>query len=238
MLRKLIVVLVVALVCGAAFASPARAQSQTVTFNIGGFNVRGYDSRVAGDVLVAELNGGYYDALLFNIHDFNSVTFGGDWTIGLGNFLDAGIGVSYYSDNVPSVSANFVNEDGSEIRQTLSLRIVPITASVRFLPLGRHAAIEPYIGAGVGFFNYRYRESGFFVNPADSSVFEAIPPYEHSGWATGPVILGGARFPVGQFVVGGEVRYQWASGDLPADFIGSKIDLGGFTYQATFGVRF
>jgi outer membrane protein W len=236
MLRKTLVVLAVALVFGAAFASPALAQSQTVTFNIGGFNVRGAGSRVAGDVLVAELNAGYYDALAFKVSDFNSVTFGGDWTVALTDYIDAGVGVNYFSGTAPSVSANFVNENGSEITQDLNLRIVPITASVRFLPIGRHAAFEPYIGAGIGFFKWRYRETGQFVNPTDASIFGAT--YEDSGWATGPVIIGGARFPIGQFVVGGEVRYQWANADLSTDFLGPKIDLGGLTYQATFGVRF
>ena len=42
------------------------------------------------------------------------------------------------------------------------------------------------------------------------------------------------------FAVGGEVRYQSAVADLPADqdFTGSKIDLGGFNYLLTFNVRF
>jgi hypothetical protein len=54
------------------------------------------------------------------------------------------------------------------------------------------------------------------------------------------VILGGVRVPVGKWGVGGEIRYQAAVGNLPADqsFAGSKIDLGGITYAATFKVRF
>ena len=61
-----------------------------------------------------------------------------------------------------------------------------------------------------------------------------------SGGAVGPVILGGVRFPFGPWALGGEIRYQHAKGDLPADqnFAGSKIDLGGFNYLATFNVRF
>jgi hypothetical protein len=40
--------------------------------------------------------------------------------------------------------------------------------------------------------------------------------------------------------VGGEIRYQRAHGDLPSDqgFSGRRIDLGGWTYAATFNVRF
>jgi len=36
------------------------------------------------------------------------------------------------------------------------------------------------------------------------------------------------------------VRYQWAAATLPADvgFVDDRIDLGGFTYQAVFQIRF
>ena len=58
--------------------------------------------------------------------------------------------------------------------------------------------------------------------------------------AVGPVILGGVRFPVGKWDIGGEIRYQDAEGDLPTDqgFSGSKIDLKGFNYLVTFNIRF
>jgi hypothetical protein len=60
------------------------------------------------------------------------------------------------------------------------------------------------------------------------------------------VILGGVRVPVGSWGVGGELRWQSAKGDLPADqdfagtvnSIGPKIDLGGLTYTFTINVRF
>jgi len=40
--------------------------------------------------------------------------------------------------------------------------------------------------------------------------------------------------------IGGEIRYQYAKGDLPLDqnFAGDKIDLGGFSYLATVKLRF
>jgi hypothetical protein len=62
-----------------------------------------------------------------------------------------------------------------------------------------------------------------------------------SGSAVGPVILGGAHFPITRSVgLGGEIRYQWAEGDLPSDqgFAGSKIGLGGFNYLLTFNFKF
>ena len=40
------------------------------------------------------------------------------------------------------------------------------------------------------------------------------------------------------FSTGFEIRYQHAKGDLGSDFAAPKIDLGGWTYNFTAGVRF
>ena len=63
---------------------------------------------------------------------------------------------------MPSVYAQKVRDDGREIEQDLKLRIVPLTATVRFLPIGRRG-VEPYVGAGIGAFNWRYSEVGEFI---------------------------------------------------------------------------
>jgi hypothetical protein len=216
--------------------SPAAAQ-QSFNFYLGGFTPASEDSRSrsggrSDDVLVNNL-----DFLAFNIKDFNNVTLGGEWLVALGNRAEAGIGLGIYSKTVPSVYADLVNEDLSEIEQDLKLRIVPLTATFRFLPLGRESSVQPYIGAGVGLYRWRYTESGEFVD-FDSTIFRET--YVGSGGAAGPVILGGLRFPLGSWDVGGEIRYQSAEGTLPDDqgFSAEKIDLGGFNYLLTFNVRF
>ena len=38
--------------------------------------------------------------------------------------------------------------------------------------------------------------------------------------------------------LGGEVRWQKASADLSDEFLGPKLDLGGFHYLATIHVKF
>lgn len=238
MLRKSLIALVAVMLVGAAFAAPARAQSQAVSFNIGYFSLRGEDARLAnGDILASELNAGFIDALSFNLKDFNNVTYGGEWLFGIGDALEAGVGVAYYSSGgVPSVSANFVNTNGSEVTQTLKLRMVPITATVRFLPIGRRNVVEPYVGGGLAIIPWRYTEVGQFVG-SDQSIF--TNSYQGSGTNVGPVIVGGARIPFGNYAVGGEIRWQHAQGTLSRDqFLSDKIDLGGTTFQATFVVRF
>lgn len=227
----------VAMALTAVLAVPSASMAQqAISLNVGGFVPRGETARHADDVLRNNLNAGG-DSLYFNVSDFNNVTVGGEWLIGLNDFIDAGLGVGYYAKTVPSVYDNLTYPNGREIEQDLSLRVVPLTATIRFLPIGRRDAFTPYIGGGVGVMRFRYQESGEFVDVRNNIFTDT---FTASGTATGPVILGGARFPVGGLDVGGEVRYQHALGDISAedDFLGTKIDLGGFSYLLTFTVKF
>ena len=140
------------------------------------------------------------------------------------------------------MSANYVNQDGSEIMQTLKLRNVPVTASVRFLPLARHAPVEPYVGGGIGINFWHYSEVGQFV---DSNGGIYSNSFVTSGTKVGPMILAGVRFPFGPYAFGAEYRHQWAEGDLGAVFGGpppnglaSTVDLGGGSFLANFTIRF
>jgi hypothetical protein len=226
--------IVVMLVILASVIAPATSSAQQyVNFYAGGFVPRGEDGRSRNDVLWNDL-----DFLDFRIRDFNGGTAGAEYLVGIGDWLDAGLGVGIYKRTVAAVDRDFRNTNGSDIEADLKLRVIPFTATVRFLPLGRQTPIQPYFGVGVGVLNFRYTETGEFADASDQSVFRGT--FVGKGTATGPVILGGVRFPLGQFGVGGEVRYQKAEGDLPFDqeFSGTKIDLGGWTYAATFNIRF
>ena len=230
-LRSCVIVAIVACLAAPAVASA----QQSLNLYVGGFTPRGEDGRGRDDVLKSDLS-----FLAFNIKDFNGPTVGGEWLVGLGNRFEAGLGAGFYSRSVPSVYRNFMNANGTEIEQSLNVRVVPLTATVRFLPLGRHNGIEPYIGGGVGVFAWRYTESGQFLDSKDA-IFRDT--FVGSGTSTGPVILGGVRVPVGSWGVGGELRYQAAEGTLPTDqgFAGGaapKIDLSGMSYLFTIHVRF
>jgi hypothetical protein len=211
--------------------SVASAQ-QSLNFSVGGFVPRGEDGRDRDDVLVNNR-----DFLAFDIKDFNGAAFGAEWLAGLGDKFEAGLGTGYYARTVPTVYLDFVNDNGTEIEQDLKLRVVPFTATVRFLPMGRGNGIEPYIGGGVGVMAWRYSETGQFL-ATDGSIFR--DNFVTKGSSSGPLILGGIRIPVGSWGVGFELRHQSAEGEIPAedDFAGTTIDLGGFTYNFTVHVRF
>jgi hypothetical protein len=222
----------VALVLGFA-APPAASAQQSFNLSIGGFSPRAADARIPNDVLIGNLD---LVGLDFTIGDFSSAVLGAEYLVGFGDYFEAGLGVGFQQQSVPTVYRDLVAPDLSEIEQTLKLRVFPMAATVRFLPLGRHG-VEPYIGAGVGIFAWRYSERGDWVR-TDGVIQPGT--FVGSGASTGPVILGGVRIPVSNWGIGGELRYQRAEGDLPNDqsFAGTKIDLGGFTYLFSVNFRF
>ena len=241
MLRQTTAGLVLAATAVFGAASPARAQ-QTLNFNVGYFTVKGEDARTGAgcttcgqnvDVLIAD-----QDFLTFDITDFNGPTIGGEWLIPLGRFAEAGAGLSFTRRTVPSVYTNYVNGNGSEVDQNLRMRLMPIDLTLRVVPLGQRSTFQPYFGAGLSIVNWRYSEYGNFIDFSlpDRPVYSA--EYNATGTNTGPVFLGGARWADGGVSVGGEVRYRSAVGEVGSDFAGTKLDLGGWTYQATIGYRF
>ena len=232
-------------VAATVLLAPAAAQAQimrvsgadtkqSVTFHLGAFFPKGEDSRDDDDVLRTNL-----ESLLFDIKDFRGFSGGAEWAFALTDFIELGADVSYYSKSVPSIYADVVHNDGREIEQDLKLRIIPVTATVKFVPTGRHASVQPYIGIGAGFLNWRYTETGEFVD-ADNNIFRNS--FKANGTEVAPVVLGGLRFLANDaWTVGGEVRWQKAKGDtggFDEGFLNDKIDLGGWTTNFSFGFRF
>lgn len=222
------------LIAGAALLATAgeSAAQQTLNFSLGYFTLRGEDARTEGDVLNTNRT-----FLEFDLSEFNGPSIGAEWLVPLGNFVEAGAGVSFSRKTVTSVYQDFVESDGSEIEQDLRLRLVPVDFTVRVLPLGQRNALQPYVGGGLGVIRWRYSESGDFVDfNRNFEIFR--DQFVAEGSATGPVILGGLRFGGETFSTGGEIRYHSAEADLDERFAGSAIDLGGWTYNFTVGVRF
>ena len=213
-------------------APAAASAQQTINFSLGVFTPRGEDARVADDVLTANRT-----FLFFDVEDFKSASIGAEWLVPLNEFFEGGAGIGFTRRTVPTVYSDFTDLNGLEIEQELRLRTVPITFTVRALPLGQSNAFQPYIGAGLAVINWRYAESGDFIDFNNNrEIFRAS--YVASGTATGPVILGGIRYGGQTLTAGGEIRYHSANANLNSDFAGSKIDLGGWTYNFTLGVRF
>ena len=232
-MRRLIAASLMALVILSFVGTPVASAQQQVSFSIGGFSPRSQDARSSADVLVQDRT-----FLDFNVGDLSGPTVGAEWLVNLGDNFEAGLGVGFYQRSTPAVDRLSEFSNGDPIVADLKLRVVPFSATIRFLPMGHHGAVQPYIGGGVGVLAWRYSETGDFV--ANDNVTIINDTFAGSGTTTGPVVLGGVRVPVGSWGVGGEIRYQKAEGDLPGNqgFAGSKIDLGGLTYTFTINIRF
>jgi hypothetical protein len=228
-------------------AWPASAQVvQSFQFGGGLFTPRGLDSRVIGDVLVSNLTNkgtipGYTDALVFELKEFRGGNVVGEWNVTFGDRVEVGGSLGFYSRSVPSIYRDFVDLDRSEIEQRLRLRIVPVMATVRFMPFGRAGGAQPYIGVGAGMLRYRYSEIGQFVDPSNFDIFD--DRYIVTGTAPGGAFLGGVKLPVGGDVYGLnlEYRYQFGTGKTGGSangFLDEKIDLSGGLLNVTFQVRF
>ena len=224
-----------------AFAAPAQAQDQGFSVSLGYFAPRGEGGRVDGDVLNANrcIDTAFLcEPLLFDIGDFGGATVSGEYVIGVGRYLEAAVGAGFYQRTVPSIYEFVTRPDDTEIEQDLKLRVVPLTATLKFVPTGRDAGLQPYVGAGIAALRWSYSETGEFVDPVDSSIFR--DSFTADGTEIAPVIFGGLRAPIGaSTMLGGEVRYQRADVELPEDeFLGDRLDLGGLTFQANLTWRF
>jgi hypothetical protein len=230
-------ILLMLLAAGALVTSARTAAAQqTLNVSLGYFTVRGEDARVEGDVLTENHN-----FLVFDIDDFNGAAVGAEWLVPLGEYFEAGAGVGFSRQTVPSVYADFVDDDGTEIDQRLRLRIVPISFTVRVLPMRQTSPVQPYFGAGLGVFAWRYSEAGEFVDfQRRNAIFEQS--FVASGTTTGPIALGGLRFAGDTMTGGFEIRYSSADAELGQPFsivqADPRIDLGGWTYAFTLGWRF
>ena len=214
--------------------TPAWAQQSSLSLNLGYFALRGEDTRISDDVIIENLG-----LFAFGLDQFNNASVGAEWLVGFGEYVEVGFGVGFYQQTVLSVYDDFVNVDGTEIEQDFKLHVAPVTGTARFFPFGQRSAIQPYAGAGVGFFNWRYSEVGEFVDFTTFDVFR--DRFVAEGNDVGAVYLGGVRVLAGsRFAVGVEVRYQNVQGVVGIDqgFLEERIDLGGLTTSFTFNVGF
>ena len=217
-------------------SSSGSGSRQTVNFTVGYFALKGLDSRPEDDILFQDLQNG--QPLLFQIKDLNSVPVGGEYLLAVTRNVEVGVGLAYSQRTAHTVYADLTHADNSEIAQDLKLRQVPVSFTGRFLLLPHGSSIEPYVGAGIVAIRYRYSEVGEFVDANDLSVFPAR--YVTDGTVAGPTVLAGVRGVANSLVVGGEVRWQKAEANVPLEqnFLGTKLDLGGWTANFTVGVRF
>jgi len=177
--------------------------------------------------------------------DFTGFTGGIEYNVELGDYLELGFGVDGYWRSVDTSYREFINDDGTEIRQTLKLDIVPIGVTLRLVPTDRRARVAPYVGIGGDLFWWRYREIGDFIDFRDPTNPIVADSFVSDGWTPGFHVAGGLRFSVNyDFAVTAEARYQWGKEIMGDDFapvepgFENEIDLSGLNLTVGVHIRF
>ena len=226
-------------------ATPQTARADSLLgVHVGGFFLKGLGSRdINEDVLRQNVDFLTYACSSDDpIHCFNGFTISGEYLFGFGDWIEAGVSIGYYSKKATAVYRDYTDVDGTEIVNDTTVRNVPVAVTVRAFPIGRTTPVQPYVGGGVAFQRWGYKEEGEFI---DFTPGGGLPifrgEFEDDGTAVGATILAGVRAPLGdRFFVGGEFRWTSGKGELDPElnFAGTKLDLGGWNAMAGFHVKF
>ena len=204
----------------------------------------GYDRPFGG----GDVFGEFADRLTLDRGALGSATGSAELAFGVARNVDLAFGAGLASARRSSEFRHFVNEDDSPIRQTTSLRRVPLTASAKvyLTPRGRSvgslawipARFTPFVGAGGGVEYYRLSQEGRFVDESTLKIFASS--YGSSGWVPSAHAFAGADLSLSpRLVASTEVRYTGARGAPKGEFTDfDRIDLSGLAVAAGIGVRF
>jgi hypothetical protein len=212
--------------CALLVAVPAQANSFSIRFGL--LSPRG-DSRLWAE------NVATFD---YAVNDFNSLFGGVEFDVELNEFVDVAMGVDGYSRSVGSRYRDFVRDDGTEILQTVRLRVVPITFGVRFLPAGKFHVLAPYVTGGLGLYPYEYREEGEFVDFDTAEIFGAV--FYDRGVGTGAYAAAGLEASLTPgFLIFGEYRRHFVRAGHGGDFTSfGDFDLDAAQLSLGFTFRF
>jgi hypothetical protein len=203
----------------------------------------GFDHAMAG----SDIYDFVAQQLTLSRSDFSSATLGTSVAIRVSPRNDLVFDLSYANVSHGSEFRDWIDNNNQPITQTTSLRRIPVTLGVRHYlgqrgrAIGRFAWIPaaqtPYVGLGAGIMQYRFRQTGDFVNFQTLNVF--YDEFESKAWTPVLHALFGMDFALGRFfLMNGELRYTWARGPMRGDFQNfNKIDLSGLSATAGFSFR-
>jgi opacity protein-like surface antigen len=173
---------------------------------------------------------------------FSTPTFGAELGINVTSRVDIVFGFDIGKSSTQSEYRAFVDNNLLPIEQTTEMKEFSVFGSVRYslLPKGRSVSrlawipstVTPYVGGGAGLLNYKFFQTGDFVDFQTNRVFSDV--FQSSGWAPSWHILGGADVQVYKHLfVSFEGKYQWSSAELEQKFVDfAPIDLSGARFGA------
>jgi len=221
-------------------AVPASASAGNLTIRAGGFFPRA-ESNLFDDISDLYTREGSGDAQPPGIQksDWKGFTGGIAYFSKVAPNVELGVSVDGYGRRIDTSYRNYTRPDGSEVQQTLRLRMVPIGLSVRFGPTSRRARLAPYLEVGGDAISYKYEEFGDFIDFFDPDLPILADSFLSEGFGFGFHVAGGLKVPINpDFSIVGEGRYQRAKHEMADDFRNNEIDLSGWSATVGFNIRF
>lgn len=177
--------------------------------------------------------------------DWRGLTGGAEFNFTVAENVELGLSLDGYSQDIDTFYVDFVNEDGSEILQTLRLRAAPLGVTLRFVPTSRRGSLQPYAAVGGDLFFYKYEEFGDFIDFGDPTRPIIADAFVSEGVIPGVHVAAGLRIPINyDFGITLEGRYQWGSEDLEDDFRAQpgqdplRLSLEGWSATAGLHIKF
>lgn len=165
---------------------------------------------------------------------------GAEWRFRVAPSLYVGLHLDGYGRTIHTEYRGYERPSGLPIEQSLKLNIVPLGATLRWVPRDGRRDVSPYLGAGVDVVFYKYEEFGDFIDFFDDDLPVVEDHFIDEGAALGVHALAGLRVPVSDDIsVIGEVKYLWARTDMGDDFGPDlRIDLSGASATLGINLRF
>ena len=179
-----------------------------------------------------EAHGDYWNDNFINFTggrgDLRDAIFGGDFIYHFDRYNAMMFSLSYYSTSNDQAYRNFLDQNNNQIQHATDFSVGSGSLAYVLFPAGTHTPVIPYLGGGVGFYAWRLREAGDFIDFSNNdNVFGAIN--SDSGTAFGYFFVAGLEVPVTRymaFLVDG--RYTVAHDTLGGDLAGlGRLDLSG-----------
>ncbi len=198
--------------------------------------------RLGAFVPRAESNLFVDDAELYTTEtsDWTGFTGGLEYRRRMGDGLELGVHLDGYGRTLQTSYRKYERPSGRDITQTLKFSMAPLGFTFRWVPADRHAAVQPYLGAGADIVFWEYEEFGSFIDfDADNEIVE-FDSFIADGARPALHVAGGLRVALSpDFGLSAEARYlaagKAAMGD---DFRGNDIDLSGASATLGFFINF
>lgn len=221
-----------------AIAVPASAQRRPIG---------GEDSfRIRLGQFQPDANSGYwndsFDAFTGSASEFDDISYGADFMLGLGPRSSLMFSGDYYDSSVSQSYRDYVDGFGSPIVHTTKVEVASATAAYVLNFAGRGASVVPYAGIGGGVYDWSLEESGDFIDFGVQPLEIFTDTFRDSNTTLGWFWLAGVDVPLGpRWSIFAEGRWQFVDQDLEGDFAtlsNRSFDLSGRHLYGGFAWRF